>query len=224
MPVDQPRISGKVATRRAPLTECALLASGSPKAHVIWPPAVTCRIAQRLRFCRALAAPSLLRPAACFVGFRMAPVRPAHDRFEPIDSLRRSVSRPVNNRHFGESLATEARSLRKRKAHRALQTSFGIHRDADGGDAPAGARSPRYTRLQRVAGVVTLACVVGAVSACDVGSYSEADIRHDALELVPPNAHDVSVLVNKGNGSNPTMSASVNFTLLHRTSLQRIAE
>jgi hypothetical protein len=61
-------------------------------------------------------------------------------------------------------------------------------------------------------------------SGCGFDSYTQSDIRRDALELVPPQATDVKIVVVKGDGFNPTLSASVSFTLLHLSEKQRIAE
>jgi hypothetical protein len=55
-------------------------------------------------------------------------------------------------------------------------------------------------------------------------SYSKQDIRSDALQLLPPGAHNLSYFVEVGDGFNPTMSASVEFRARSGTPKQRYAQ
>jgi hypothetical protein len=73
-------------------------------------------------------------------------------------------------------------------------------------------------------GLVGASVVVVAMVLSGCAGYSKQEIRRDALQLLPPGAHNLSYYVSVGDGFNPTMSATVEFRARSGTPKQRYAQ
>jgi hypothetical protein len=81
--------------------------------------------------------------------------------------------------------------------------------------APARARRLRAGWI----GLAIIICVV--CSGCHHLVYTKADIRHDALALLPPHAHVLAVNVIEGDGVNRTLSVTVSFRMPPGTTIRQ---